>query len=697
MAEKLVPDKLVIVESPAKAKTIGKFLGKHFHVEASMGHVIDLPKSQLGVDVEHDFQPKYITIRGKGKILKALKKAAKKKTEIYLATDPDREGEAISWHLARALEIDDNKLCRIEFNEITKKAVQNALKSPRMIDKDRVDAQQTRRIFDRLVGYQLSPLLWNKVRKGLSAGRVQTVAVRIICDREREIESFDTEEYWTIDAHLVKDIDTFIARLHRIENKKVKISNEKEAKEHETQLKKENYVVELVKERQRQRKPNPPFITSSLQQTAANILGFSTKKTMYVAQQLYEGLDLPQGTTGLITYIRTDSTRISEEAQLEAREYIEKRFSLKYVPEKKVEYRKKKGAQDAHEAIRPSSVKIEPDAIRKYLEPEQYKLYKLIWERFLASQMKPAINKILTIDIKAGKYLFRLTGTTNIFKGFLAVDTFGVKKKEQELPSLQEGQILDLKKLLSEQHFTQPPPRYTEASLVKVLEENGIGRPSTYAPIVGTVQARGYVIKEGKSLKPTELGFIVTDLLIEHFPDVTGVEFTAMLEDKLDEIEEGTVNWVSILKKFYEPFAKRLEKAQTEMANVEIEPELTDVICEKCGRNMIVKHGRYGKFLACPGYPDCKNTQPFMVKIGVECPQCGQGELVQRRTKKKRTFYGCSKYPECDFVTWDRPIKRQCPDCGAAFLVEKRKKKEKINYCINENCGYQEIEGEEEK
>ncbi len=695
MPEKSGPDKLVIVESPAKAKTIRKFLGNNFHVEASMGHVIDLPKSQLGVDIEHDFQPKYITIRGKGKILKALKKAAKKKTEIYLATDPDREGEAISWHLARALEIDETKPCRIEFNEITKKAVQNALKSPRVIDKARVDAQQARRIIDRLVGYQLSPLLWIKVRKGLSAGRVQTVALRIICDREREIEVFIPEEYWTIDAHLGHNEDKFVARLHRIDNRKVKIDNEKEAKEHEGQLKKESYLVERVKERQRQRKPNPPFTTSSLQQAAANILGFSTKKTMYIAQQLYEGLDLPQGTIGLITYIRTDSTRISEEAQNEAREYIEKQFGHNYLPDKKSQYRTKEGAQDAHEAIRPSHVTIEPDSIEKYLEPEQYKLYKLIWERFVASQMEPALNKILTIDIKAGKYSFRLTGTTNIFKGFLVVDTFSSKKKEQELPGLKEGELLDFKKIISEQHFTQPLPRYTEASLVKALEENGIGRPSTYAPIVGTIQARGYVNKDGKSLKPTELGFIVTDLLTEHFPDVTDVEFTAMLEDQLDEVEEGSVNWKNILKKFYGPFAERLEQAKEEMAEVELEPETTDVICEKCGRNMIVKHGRYGKFLACPGYPECKNTQPYMVKTGVRCPQCEKGELVQRRTKKGRTFYGCSQYPECEFVTWDRPVKKPCPECGAAFLVEKRKKKGKTYYCINKECGYQETEGVE--
>ena len=688
-----MPDKLVIVESPAKAKTIGKFLGPKFHVEASMGHVIDLPKSQMGVDLEHDFAPKYITIRGKGKILKALKSAAKKAKEVYLATDPDREGEAISWHLARALNIDTSKACRIEFNEITKKAVQNAIKSPRPIDHERVDAQQARRVLDRIVGYQLSPLLWNKVRKGLSAGRVQSVAVRIICDREREIEAFQPEEYWTIDAQLARGRKSFLAALHRIDNKKAKITNEEEARKHEAQLKNEQFVVERVRERERQRSPYPPFTTSSLQQVAANVLGFSTKKTMYVAQQLYEGLDLPQGTVGLITYIRTDSTRVSEDAQAEAKQYIESKFGPQYRPEKQRLYKTKEGAQDAHEAIRPTYVDVEPESIREYLEPEQYKLYKLIWERFVASQMSAAINKILTIDIKAGNYSFRLTGTSNIFKGFLAVDTFS-SVKEQELPDLKEGENLTLKKIKTEQHFTQPPPRYNEASLVKTLEEKGIGRPSTYAPIVATIQQRNYVQKEGKTLKPTELGFIVTDLLTEHFPDVTDVEFTAMLENQLDKVEDGTVEWVSLIKEFYGPFSERLELAKEEMSGVEIGPEETDEICEKCGRNMVIKYGRFGKFLACPGYPECKNTQPFTVKTGVSCT-CGKGELVERRTKRGRVFYGCTNYPECDFTLWDKPVQKNCPDCGA-LLVEKRGKEGKMLHCINKECGYSEKEGVEE-
>lgn len=683
-----MPDKLVIVESPAKAKTISKFLGRSYHVEASMGHVIDLPKSQLGVDVEHDFAPKYITIRGKGSILKTLKQAAKKSDEIFLATDPDREGEAISWHLARALNIDESKACRIEFNEITKKAVQSAIKSPRVIDQNRVNAQQARRVLDRLVGYQLSPLLWNKVRKGLSAGRVQSVAVRIICDREREIEAFVSEEYWTIDAQLTRNRKNFLASLHRIGNKKVKITSEVEAKAHETQLSQETFTVEKVRDRQRQRSPYPPFTTSSLQQAAANVIGFSTKKTMYVAQQLYEGLDLPQGTVGLITYIRTDSTRISEDAKQETREYIENRFGLDYRPEKERIYKSKEGAQDAHEAIRPTYVTLEPDSIKQYLEPEQYKLYKLIWERFVASQMSPAVTKILTIDIQAGNYQFRLTGTKTLFKGFLLVDSFGSKKEEQELPDLKEGDVLTLKKIKPEQHFTQPPPRYTEASLVKALEENGIGRPSTYAPIITTVQQRGYVMKESKALKPTELGFIVTDLLTEHFPDVTDVEFTAVFEDKLDRVETGAVEWISLLKEFYGPFSEQLEAAKEEMTEVELEPEVTDVICEKCGKNMIVKFGRFGKFLACPGYPECKNTQPYTVKTGVACI-CGKGELVERRTKKGRVFYGCSNYPECDYTIWDKPVQKNCPECGA-FLVEKRSKEGKIYHCAHKECGYTE-------
>ena len=453
----------------------------------------------------------------------------------------------------------------------------------------------------------------------------------------------------------------------------------------------ETFKVDKVKDRKRQRNPNPPFTTSSLQQAAANLIGFSTKKTMYVAQQLYEGLDLPQGTVGLITYIRTDSTRISEEAQTQAKEYIKEKFGSDYLPLKKRTYRTRDRAQDAHEAIRPTYVDLEPDKIRQYLQPDQYKLYKLIWERFIASQMKPALNKILTIDIKAGKYLFRLSGTLNIFKGFQIIDSFASKNENQKLPDLNEGDILNLKELKSEQHFTQPPPRYTEASLVKALEENGIGRPSTYAPIVATIQQRGYVTREGKSLLPTELGFIVTDLLISHFPDVTDVEFTAMLEDSLDKVEDGALGWITVLNEFYSPFEKQLEQARKEMSDVELEPEVTDVICEKCGKNMIVKHGRYGKFLACPGYPECKNTQPFMIKTGVKCPKCKDGELVQRRSKKGRTFYGCSNYPECDFNIWGKPVNKKCPDCGS-FLVEKRTKQGVVYQCSTKECGYKEQE-----
>ena len=687
--------KLVIVESPAKAKTIRKFLGKDFNVEASMGHVIDLPKSQLGVDTEHEFEPKYITIRGKGKILSGLKRAAKKSKEVYLATDPDREGEAISWHLARALKIEDNTQCRIEFNEITKKAIQNAIQHPRTIDKDRVDAQQARRILDRLVGYKLSPLLWKKVRKGLSAGRVQTVAVRIICDREREIDAFDPEEYWSIDTKLTDDNVKVTAKLHRIKGKKFKISSEKEAKEHESEIKKQNFEVKKVKERKRRRNPYPPFTTSSLQQAAASVLGFSTKKTMFLAQQLYEGLDLPEGTVGLITYIRTDSTRVSGEAQAAAEKYIKKEFGAKYYPDKKRNYKSKEGAQDAHEAIRPTYIDKEPAAIKKYLKRDQYRLYKLIWERFIASQMKPALNKHLTIDIQAGDYTFRLTGKTNLFEGFQVIEAFKPKKAEDNLPKLTEGDKLDLVEVKPEQHFTQPPPRYNEASLVKELEKKGIGRPSTYAPIVGTIQNRGYVEKDGKALKPTELGFIVTDLLIEHFPDVTDIEFTANMEDQLDQVEGGQIDWHKIIKEFYQPFADRLEKAQDEMEDVEIKPEVTDEVCEKCGKNMVVKHGRYGKFLACPGYPDCKNTKPYMVRTGVKCIKCEDGEMVERRSKKGRTFYGCDQYPDCEFVTWNKPVDKECPECGA-FLVEKKSKRKGTTYkCANKECGYSEKKDDE--
>ncbi|TDX51942.1 type I DNA topoisomerase [Orenia marismortui] len=683
--------KLVIVESPAKAKTISKFLGKGFEVAASMGHVIDLPKSQLGVDVNEDFKPKYITIRGKGKTLQSLKKKAKKSEGVLLATDPDREGEAISWHLAHALKIDEDSECRIEFNEITKTAIKNALDEVRSIDKDRVNAQQARRILDRLVGYKLSPLLWYKVRKGLSAGRVQSVAVKIICDREKEIEAFNPEEYWTIDTKVNGESkQEFSAKLHRINGEKFRIANKKESDKIVKALKEENLKIAKIKESKRRRYPSAPFTTSTLQQQASTKINFSTKKTMYLAQQLYEGLDLgADGTVGLITYMRTDSTRISKEAKGNLRKYIKDNLGEKYLSKKPKNYQAKSGAQDAHEAIRPTSVFRTPDKIKGYLNKEQYKLYKLIWERFVASQMSPALYKTLTVDIKGGEYWLRSKGSIELFPGFLRIDSTKQSTKDELLPELKEGENISLNKVMPEQHFTKPPARYTEAKLVKTLEKKGIGRPSTYATIVATIQNRGYVEREGSQFKPTDLGAVVNGLLSKHFPKVTDIEFTAQLEDDLDRIESGEIDWVQLLKDLYFPFEERLEEARENMENVTLEDEVTDEICEKCGSNMVIKHGRYGKFLACPEYPECKNTKPFLNKIGVKCPECETGDVVKRKSKKKRTFYGCSNYPECEFMTWNKPVNEKCPKCGNEFLVEKNSKGQKKIYCINKECDYE--------
>ncbi len=692
MAKTKKKNKLVIVESPAKAKTISKFLGKGYDVEASMGHVIDLPKSQLGVDVENDFEPKYITIRGKGKTLQKLKRKAKKSKGVLLATDPDREGEAISWHLAHALKIDEDSQCRIEFNEITKTAIQKALNDVRAINKERVNAQQARRILDRLVGYKLSPLLWQKVRKGLSAGRVQSVAVKIICDQEEKIEAFDPEEYWTIETQLKSKSEEFKASLHRINNKKFKISNQAKADKITSELKEENLEVIKVKDSKRRRYPSAPFTTSTLQQQAATKINFSAKKTMYVAQQLYEGLEVgADGTTGLITYMRTDSTRISSEAKDSLRRYIKEEIGQKYLSKKPKNYQAKSGAQDAHEAIRPTSVLRTPEKIKGYLNKEQYKLYKLIWERFVASQMSPAVYKTLRVDIQAGKYLLRAKGSVQLFAGFLKIDSSKQSSKDEILPDLEEGEKLDLNKMIPEQHFTKPPARYTEAKLVKTLENKGIGRPSTYATIVGTIQNRGYVEKEDNKFKPTELGGIVNGLLSEHFPKVTNIEFTAQLEDDLDRVESGNVDWVQLLKGLYFPFKERLEEAFENMESVNIEEE-TDEICEKCGRNMVVKYGRYGKFLACPGYPDCKNTKPFLNKIGIDCPECDDGEVVKRKSKKGRSFYGCSNYPKCEFMSWAKPVNKECPECGNSYLLEKNNRSGKKIYCPESECNYQQEE-----
>ncbi len=675
---------LVIVESPAKAKTITKFLGNNYKVEASMGHVIDLPKSQLGVNIEKDFEPKYITIRGKGKILKKLKKATKKSKDVYLATDPDREGEAISWHLAGALKLDKDNV-RIEFNEITENAIQNAIKNPRPIDKSLVDAQQARRILDRLVGYKLSPLLWKKVRKGLSAGRVQTVAVKIICEREREIEAFEPEEYWSISAFLLQNKNEIEAELYRVNNKKFNIGSKEEVDKIVKEIKKNQFIIDKVKERKRKRNPKPPFTTSTLQQRAANKLNFSAKKTMFIAQQLYEGIDLgASGSTGLISYMRTDSTRLSSEAKNEILQYIKNEIGEKYAPQKAKKYKKNKDSQDAHEAIRPTSVKQTPEKIKEFLNRDQYRLYKLIWTRSVASQMKPAIYKILTVDIKAGKkYKFRVSGSKIIFPGFIKLT--GSKKDDVILPEMSEGDKLNLKEIKPEQHFTQPPPRYTEASLVKTLEKKGIGRPSTYAPTISTILSREYVEREQKQLKPTKLGFLVIDLLCDYFPDVTDVEFTANLEERLDNIEDNEENWKKLLSDFYFPFEKRLKKAEKNMESVNY-VEKTDETCDKCGKDMVVKYGRYGKFLACTGYPDCKNTKPYLVKTGVDCPQCKDGQIVQRKSKRGKKFYGCSNYPDCEFLVWNKPVEKKCPECDGLMVEKTTRKKGTYLKCINKKC-----------
>lgn len=687
---------LVIVESPAKAKTIGKFLGRKYTVKASMGHVRDLPKSQLGVDTEHNFEPKYITIRGKGPVLSELRSLAKKADHILLAADPDREGEAISWHLAHLLGVDEKKHCRIAFNEITKEAVSGALKQARPINLDLVNAQQARRILDRLVGYNLSPLLWRKVTKGLSAGRVQSLAVRLICDREREIESFIPEEYWSITGVLTPDKkkNKFEAKLVKKDGKKLEIHQCVESEKILTELENAVYTVNHIHKKQRKRKPYPSFITSSLQQEAASALRFTARKTMMIAQQLYEGIDIGEGgTVGLITYIRTDSVRIAAQAQEDAQTFIIQKWGKNYVPDTPWTYKEKKGAQDAHEAIRPTSVWRKPADIKEFLSKDQYRLYDLIWKRFVASQMAAAVMDTLAVEIGAKNYLFKANGSTVVFPGFLILNKTKVLKEEEKLlPDLTEGQDLECLSLEPKQHFTQPPARYTEASLIKVLEENGVGRPSTYAPIIGTIQQRGYATKENRYFIPTELGFLIVDLLKEYFRDILDAEFTADMEAKLDKIAEGEMDWHEVLQEFYEPFSQWLEKAYDEIGDIEIKDEETDEICDKCGRNMVIKRGRFGKFLACPGFPECRNTRPLLKEMGVACPKpdC-KGVIVERKTKKGRNFYGCSEYPACDFVTWDRPVHKKCPKCNA-FLVEKGSKKTgKIYKCVREDCDYEEV------
>ncbi len=684
---------LVIVESPAKAKTIERYLGKKYKVKASMGHVRDLPKSQMGVDVDEQYKPKYITIRGKGEILKELRKEAKKAKKIYLAADPDREGEAIAWHLAHALNVDENSECRVVFNEITKEAIKESFKNPRKIDYDLVDAQQARRILDRLVGYNISPLLWKKVKKGLSAGRVQSVAVKMIIDRENEINNFVPEEYWSIDGTFLKGKDDFLGKFYGIKGKKQELKNENEVKEVLDQLTEKQFKIEKVNKRERRRNPARPFITSTLQQEAARKLNFRARKTMMVAQQLYEGIDLGKkegGITGLITYMRTDSTRISDTATSEATSYIEDKFGKQYVGSTK-KTKQQEGAQDAHEAIRPTSVLREPKSLKGILSNDQYKLYKLIYDRFLASQMAPAVMDTMTVHLLNNDVEFRATGSKIKFKGFMTVYIEGTdnEKKEEEkyLPDLIEGEYVDIKDVKPNQHFTQPPPRYTEASLVGTLEKQGIGRPSTYAPTLDTIQRRGYVSLDNKRFIPTELGEIVNENVKEYFPEITNVDFTAQMEENLDLIEEGKIGWLNIIDDFYQDFHIRLEKAEEEMKTIEIKDEPAGIDCEKCGHPMVYKMGRYGKFMACSNFPDCRNTKPILKKIGVTCPSCKEGEIVERKSKKNRVFYGCDTYPDCEFVSWDKPVGRNCPKCES-YLVEKRAKKQVQIKCSN--CDYKE-------
>lgn len=682
---------LVIVESPAKAKTIEKYLGRKYMVRASMGHLRDLPKSQFGIDVDHDFAPKYINIRGKGALIKALKKDAKNADKIYLASDPDREGEAIAWHLAFILGLDPAEDCRIVFNEITKPAIQEAVKHPRSINLDQVDAQQARRMLDRIVGYKLSPLLWRKVRKGLSAGRVQSVTVKLICDREKEIQAFESVEYWTVGLKLRKAKSAmFDAELTQADGKKLDLHNEQETAALTQDLKQQEMVVRGVKKSERKRRPSAPFTTSSLQQDAARKLGFTSRKTMMLAQQLYEGIELGHhGAAGLITYMRTDSTRISDLAQDDARAFICDQFGEPYLPAKPNVYAAGKKAQDAHEAIRPTNIGLTPEQLAKYLNKDQLKLYTLIWQRFAASQMTPAVYDTMSIAIQAGeRYLVRAAGSKLKFAGFTAVyagaDT-SKKEKDVLLPDLAEGDVLTLARILPQQHFTEPPPRYNDASLVKTLEEKEIGRPSTYAPIIETIQARGYVQRIDKHFQPTELGFVVVDMLEEYFKNIVDVTFTANLENELDEIAEGKVEKNELLREFYGPFEDTLEKADEAIGHVELPVEVSDVKCELCGRMMVVKQGRFGKFLACPGFPECRNTKPLLIDTGVKCPKCG-GAIVERKTRRGRSFYGCRNYPDCDYTTWDQPQKETCPKCGAFLLKHHYKNGRAMLYCSNDAC-----------
>lgn len=678
---------LVIVESPAKEKTIKKFLGSNYEVLASQGHVRDLPKSQMGIDIEHDYEPKYITIRGKGDLLAKLRKAAKKADHVYLATDPDREGEAISWHLSNALKLEEKKASRITFNEITKNAVRASLKESRQLDMDLVDAQQARRVLDRMVGYSISPLLWEKVKRGLSAGRVQSVALRLICDREEEINAFIPEEYWTLDAVLkVKgERKPLIARFYGDQNGKIEIKTKEQADKIYHGVEKEEFLVEEIKVGERSKKPPLPFITSTLQQEASKTLNFSTQKTMRLAQQLYEGIDVKgKGTIGIITYLRTDSTRIADEADKIAREYIKDVYGEAYISKAETNKKKSQKIQDAHEAIRPTDITLTPTQIKEALSKDQFRLYQLIWKRFTASRMANAVYETTSVKIKAGEYFFTAAASKVKFDGFMSVYHIEEEKEGEGklVNGLKKDSQLSLESLESKQHFTQPPAHYTEAALVKTLEELGIGRPSTYAPTITTILARRYVAKENKNLYVTELGEAVNQIMMTAFPVIVDASFTANMESLLDKVEEGSVDWKTIVRNFYPDLQEAVENAEKELEKIEIADEVTEEICDVCGKNMVIKYGPHGKFLACPGFPDCRNTKPYLEKIGIPCPKCGK-DIILRKTKKGRKYYGCEDNPNCDFMSWQKPSTEKCPECGG-ILLEKGNKLA----CMNEQCGY---------
>ena len=682
--------KLLIVESPAKAKTISKYLGRGYKVEASQGHVRDLPKSQLGVDVENNFEPKYITIRGRGDILTRIRKEAKGASRILLATDPDREGEAISWHLAAMLGIDEKDACRIEFNEVTSKAVKAAVKNPRPLDMNLINAQQARRVLDRLVGYKISPLLWSKVRKGLSGGRVQSVAAAMICQREREIEAFEAEEYWTIDAEFMSGKQRFSARFVSAGDRK-ELKGKDDAFDIMRRIENAVFNVSSVKKAERKKYPAPPFTTSNLQQEASRKLNFTAIKTMQIAQQLYEGVEIEgMGSLGLVSYIRTDSTRISDDAMTQLREAISERFGSEYLPETPNVYKSRKNAQDAHEAIRPTDANLRPEKLKGLISNDQYKLYKLIYDRFFASQMTPAVYDTMTADIvSSDSFLFRHTSQKLKFPGFTAVYEEGIDDEADEtdnrMPALTEGEDVALVSADPQQHFTQPPARYTEATLVKALEEKGIGRPSTYAPTIATIIQRGYISREKKRLYPTELGNVVNDMMTRSFPDIVDIQFTAEMETKLDQVESGEAEWHKVITDFYGPFEKTLEAAEATIEKVKVEDEVSDVPCEKCGAMMVYKMGRFGRFLACPRFPECRHTQAILKALDVPCPDCGR-KLIERVSRKGRKFYGCEKYPECQFVSWDMPVSDLCPNCGGRMVQKRSHKGEIMHVCVNETC-----------